>query len=279
MADQLPAYADMPLPVAGELWHYEGRSREVMEVDEERGRVRWKSFKKSARWCKLLSWQRWQKYAVRGPLPEAPKELEQADPLELYDLGFADSRLWGITAPAGEKRPWHIPVFRNGWKQAVAQCRARGLNSPAIAKATGLPYHMVAAFTREIKEVYEQLGPGVYAERRERLWFEAVSLEHKLMKHLDAAVPGTTCVAKVAALGKAIIASQQHRAELCGAREAPSAQVNVNVTAGAVVDPVALAVQRFGLDPAALAELGDGLAGQLTDQARDVMDAEFEEVG
>ena len=80
----------------------------------------------------------------------------------------------------------------------------------------------------------------------------------------------------VAALAKALLEAQKHRATLCGATDAPTTQVNVNV---GVVDPVQIAVQRFGLDPDQLGALGDGLAGQLTDRARVVLEADFEEAG
>jgi hypothetical protein len=263
--------AAVAYPNVGDVWHLGTSVREVLEVDPSghggHGRVRWKNAKKT-RWCKASTWRRWCKDATEGRPPEGGD-----DPAPLFqDLGERDGGLWGVLAPIA----WVPGKDRDAWRSVVAECAARGASSKRTIEATGLTSGVVNTLTKELREGFLTLGPGVYAARRERLWFEARELEAATLEHLAAMVPGDTDAREVAALVKVLLESQKHRAQLCGATDAPTTAVTVNV--GATVDPVAIAVQRFGLDPGALADLGDGLAGALTDKAREVIEAEFEDV-
>ena len=156
----------------------------------------------------------------------------------------------------------------------VSECLARGLKSTDVVAATGLSPWSVAQLSRSLRVRYATLGPGLYAERRERMWHKALDTERRALEHLEAYTPGVEEPQKIAALIKSLIDARRELAELCGGRRAPTAQVQVNaqVNVEAAADPVRLAQTRFGIDPAQLAELGDGLAGVLTERAREVAD-------
>ncbi len=259
-------------PEVGSKWHSGRQRREVVAVDPAKGRIRWKGPERT-RWCKHESWIRWAKYAKPGdPPPEAPME-----PTPLRELGHYSDALWGVFAPAD---PCVNDQTREDWLRVVSECLARGLKSADVVAATGLSPWSVAQLSLSLRERYAALGPGLYAERRERMWHKALDTERRALEHLEAYMPGVEEPQKIAALIKALIDSRRELAELCGGRQAPAAQVQVNaqVNVEAPADPVRLAQTRFGIDPAQLAELGDGLAGLLTDRAREVVDAEYDDV-
>jgi len=265
---------DRGWPPVGGVWHRGTQQREVLEHDCGGGRVRYKSLHRT-RWCKLGTWWKWAEKAVVGEVPLAPDE-----PVLLRDLGHEHRGLSGILAPP--KPPGHPGVARldgaafDRWRSVVGECLVRGVPVAEVAAATGLTVAQVVKATKALRKAFTALGHGALALRREALWWDAVRLEATLTDHLLACVPGETDAREVAALAKALLEAQKHRATLCGATDAPTTQVNVNV---GVVDPVQIAVQRFGLDPDQLGALGDGLAGQLTDRARVVLEADFEEAG
>jgi hypothetical protein len=275
-------------PAVGSYWQpVDGPGRVVVAV--EPGRVRWvRPGQSGGRWVSLDGWGRWCRVNKPAMLPELPadnppqslkKKSKRAPPptegpvLREMELGGPWS---GIMVPVElPARGARVGTVWHEWGRVVSEARGRGLTLGEIAKATGLPLHTTQALNKETRGRYDALTPAIVATRRERLWWDAHRVQVEALRRLE----GVDEARDASALLKVAIEAQKRQAALIGAdmgAEAAGAQTTINVAQVAVVDPVALAAKQFGVDVSQLAELGDGLAGALTVQARVELEADDE---
>ncbi len=258
----------------GSRWvHVAEPPREVLQI-ELGDRVQWGRPGRRPRWCSWDTWARWMRDATlveEFPAPEPDLEPPSGvEELELEDLGERDLLFVGVLAPVADGRRLDGQARRE-WRGVVSECLARGANARQISRATGRPYSQVVHLIAEVRARYAEVSPGIIAQRRESLWWEAHKVAAEALRRLE----GVTEVRDATALLRVALEAQKRQAALVGAdrgTEASGTSTTVNVAVAAAVDPVALAAKRFGVDVSQLAELGDGLADMLTSRARRVME-------